>query len=260
MKAATRSRAFAPIFHVAVFGLALVASPWVVSPASAQKQGGSITVGLELDIPGFDPLKVGVYRYGGENRGCVDFRHAHHARRQGRGAAEARAVLEFLGGFQDLDLQAAARRQIPRRHAVQCRSGQGEFRPAEGSGQQVPLRLLHRRYQGRAGAGRTDRGLQSERSVGKLPGDHHHSKLELGDAVADGVEDQGRRIQPQSRRHRSVYIEVMGRGRSHGARTQSGLLEQGASLSRSPRAEAAAGCAVALRQPAIGRSGYHLGR
>jgi peptide/nickel transport system substrate-binding protein len=27
----------------------------------AQKRGGSITVGLELDIPGFDPLKVGVY-------------------------------------------------------------------------------------------------------------------------------------------------------------------------------------------------------
>src|SRR3954467_14636604 len=30
-------------------------------PALAQKQGGSLTVGLELDIPGFDPLKVGVY-------------------------------------------------------------------------------------------------------------------------------------------------------------------------------------------------------
>jgi 4-phytase/acid phosphatase/peptide/nickel transport system substrate-binding protein len=56
MKAAIRSRALAPIFHVAVFGLALIASP-----ASAQKQGGSITMGLELDIPGFDPLKVGVY-------------------------------------------------------------------------------------------------------------------------------------------------------------------------------------------------------
>jgi len=27
----------------------------------AQKQGGSLTVGVELDIPGFDPLKVGVY-------------------------------------------------------------------------------------------------------------------------------------------------------------------------------------------------------
>ncbi len=137
---------------------------------------------------------------------------------------------------------------------------EGEFRPAEGSGQQVPLRLLHRRHQRRAGAGRTDRGLQPERSVGKLPGDHHHSKLELGHAVADGVEDQGRRIQPQSRRHRAVRIEVLDRGRSNGSRTQSGLLEQGASLSRPPRAEAVAGCAVALRQPAIRRGGYHLGR
>src|SRR6266478_2164068 len=50
------SRAFAQIFLVAAFGIALFAGP-----ASAQKQGGSITVGLELDIPGFDPLKVGVY-------------------------------------------------------------------------------------------------------------------------------------------------------------------------------------------------------
>ncbi len=31
------------------------------SPAMAQKQGGTLTVGLELDIAGFDPLKVGVY-------------------------------------------------------------------------------------------------------------------------------------------------------------------------------------------------------
>jgi peptide/nickel transport system substrate-binding protein len=61
MNATTRSRALAPIFHVAVVGLALVASPWLASPAVAQKQGGSITVGLEFDIPGFDPLKIGVY-------------------------------------------------------------------------------------------------------------------------------------------------------------------------------------------------------
>ena len=31
------------------------------APAMAQKQGGTLTVGLELDIPGFDGLKVGVY-------------------------------------------------------------------------------------------------------------------------------------------------------------------------------------------------------
>ena len=56
MKAANRLRALAPIFLVAAFGTALT-----TGSASAQKQGGSITVGLELDIPGFDPLKVGVY-------------------------------------------------------------------------------------------------------------------------------------------------------------------------------------------------------
>ena len=151
MKAATRSRALAQIFHVAAFGIALLASP-----ASAQKQGGSITVGLELDIPGFDPLKVGVYRYRRADRGRGDFRHPDQSRRQGRAAAKTRAVLVFLRGLQDLDLQAAARRQVPRRHAVQCGSRQGQFRPAEGSRQQVPLRLLSRRDQQRAGARRTD--------------------------------------------------------------------------------------------------------
>lgn len=56
MIAATRSSTLAQIFLVAGFSVALSAMP-----AAAQKAGGSITVGLELDIPGFDPLKVGVY-------------------------------------------------------------------------------------------------------------------------------------------------------------------------------------------------------
>jgi peptide/nickel transport system substrate-binding protein len=56
MTAATRSRKSAQIFLAAAFGVALFAGP-----ATAQKQGGSITVGLEADMPGFDPLKVGVF-------------------------------------------------------------------------------------------------------------------------------------------------------------------------------------------------------
>src|SRR5262249_14107720 len=40
----------------AALGVALMAAA-----AAAQKPGGSITVGLELDIAGFDPLKVGVF-------------------------------------------------------------------------------------------------------------------------------------------------------------------------------------------------------
>jgi len=41
--------------------LAAAAAMFAAGPAMAQKQGGTLTVGLELDIPGFDPLKVGVY-------------------------------------------------------------------------------------------------------------------------------------------------------------------------------------------------------
>ena len=41
--------------------LTVAAASCVAGPALAQKKGGSLTVGLELDIPGFDPLKVGVY-------------------------------------------------------------------------------------------------------------------------------------------------------------------------------------------------------
>src|SRR6266436_5654366 len=68
MKAAIRSNALARIFLVAGFGVALCAAP-----AVAQKQGGSITVGLELDIPGFDPLKVGVYDTSAETAAAAIF-------------------------------------------------------------------------------------------------------------------------------------------------------------------------------------------
>ncbi len=38
-----------------------VAAGLSAAPALAQKKGGTLTVGVELDIAGFDPLKVGVY-------------------------------------------------------------------------------------------------------------------------------------------------------------------------------------------------------
>jgi peptide/nickel transport system substrate-binding protein len=68
MKAANRSSALARIFLVAGFGVAFSAVP-----AIAQKSGGSITVGLELDIPGFDPLKVGVFDTSAETAAAAIF-------------------------------------------------------------------------------------------------------------------------------------------------------------------------------------------
>ena len=66
--AAIRSRKLAQIFLGAAFGVAMFAGA-----AHAQKQGGSITVGLELDIPGFDPLKVGVYDTSAETAAAAIF-------------------------------------------------------------------------------------------------------------------------------------------------------------------------------------------
>jgi len=68
MNAGIRSRAMALFFVGAASGAVLLASP-----ASAQKQGGSITVGLELDIPGFDPLKVGVFDTAAETAAAAIF-------------------------------------------------------------------------------------------------------------------------------------------------------------------------------------------
>ncbi len=45
--------------HAAAF--AALGATLSAGAAQAQKQGGSLTVGLELDISGFDPLKVGVF-------------------------------------------------------------------------------------------------------------------------------------------------------------------------------------------------------
>ena len=68
MKAATRASALAQIFLLAGFSVALSAMP-----AAAQKAGGSIAVGLELDIPGFDPLKVGVFDTAAETAAAAIF-------------------------------------------------------------------------------------------------------------------------------------------------------------------------------------------
>ncbi|MCC8946891.1 peptide/nickel transport system substrate-binding protein [Bradyrhizobium sp. USDA 4518] len=56
MKLVGRAHAVARIFLVAGFSAAAFAAS-----ANAQKLGGTLNVGQELDIPGFDPLKVGVY-------------------------------------------------------------------------------------------------------------------------------------------------------------------------------------------------------
>src|SRR4051812_28929120 len=64
--------AFSASISVQIFSAAIALALLAV-PATAQKQGGSITVGLELDIPGFDPLKVGVFDTSAETAAAAIF-------------------------------------------------------------------------------------------------------------------------------------------------------------------------------------------
>src|SRR6201995_4645065 len=74
MTSAFGSRDSARIFLAAGFGISLLAAVGLsATPASAQKQGGSLTFGLELDIPGFDPLKVGVFDTSAETAAAAIF-------------------------------------------------------------------------------------------------------------------------------------------------------------------------------------------
>jgi 4-phytase/acid phosphatase/peptide/nickel transport system substrate-binding protein len=68
MKTALAWRSFAPIFLIAAFAFGACADP-----AAAQKRGGTVTVGQELDIPGFDALKVGVYDTSAETAAAALF-------------------------------------------------------------------------------------------------------------------------------------------------------------------------------------------
>ena len=139
MKAAIRSSALARIFLVAGFGVALSAMP-----ANAQKPGGSITVGLELDIPGFDPLKVGVYDTAALTAAAAIFDTLTTL--DDKGKPQPKLALSWTPS-EDFKTWTFKLRPGVKFHdgtPFNAASVQGEFRPAEGSRQQVPLRLLYR--------------------------------------------------------------------------------------------------------------------
>ena len=58
---------------LAIACAALVAGPALAQVPSTPKQGGTVTVGLELDISGFDPLKVGVFDTAAESAAALIF-------------------------------------------------------------------------------------------------------------------------------------------------------------------------------------------
>ena len=93
--------------------LAIAAASFVAGPALAQKQGGTLTVGLELDIPGFDPLKVGVYDTAANIAASLILETLVKLDDNGKATPSLAAVVDQFRRLQDLDLQAPARREVP---------------------------------------------------------------------------------------------------------------------------------------------------
>ena len=239
--------------------LAAVAG-FAATPALAQKKGGTLTVGVELDIAGFDPLKVGVYDTSANIAASLFLEQLTRLGDDGKPKPslalswsasddfktwtfKLRPDVKFSDGT-PFNAQAVAwnfaRQKDPKNN---CRCA---FYIAN---------IAQRRSQGRP-HGR----LHAQGSGGELPRAADAARPEQHHPFADGDPGQGRRLQPQSGRHRAVRREVVDGGRPHGGGAQPQLLGQGQAQPRPRRAAAAARFAVALRQPGVGRDRRGVGR
>ena len=226
----------------------------------AQKQGGTLTVGLELDIPGFDPLKVGVYDTAGNIAASLIFDTLTSLDDNGKAQPKLavswsssddyktwtyklRPDVKFQDGtpFNAEAVEWNFDRQKDPKNNCRCAFYIAYINSVEAKDELTVVFNLRD-------------------PVVNMPVLLVRPDQNSVDAVAVGDPGQGRRLQSQSGRHRSLHHEVVDGGRPHGARAQSRLLEQGPSLSRPRRAAAAARFAVALRQPAVGRDRRGVGR
>ena len=120
--------------------------------AQAQKQGGSITVGLELDIPGFDPLKVGVFDTSAQIAAAAIFDTLTYLDDNGQPQPKLALSWSHSDDFKTWTYKLRPGVKFHRWHAFQRGSSEGQFRSTKRPRQQMPLRLLHLRNTRRAGA------------------------------------------------------------------------------------------------------------
>jgi 4-phytase/acid phosphatase/peptide/nickel transport system substrate-binding protein len=142
------SRAFARIFLATAFGAALFSGA-----AQAQKQGGSITVGLELDIPGFDPLKVGVFDTSAETAAAAIFDTLTYL--DDKGEVQPKLALSWTHSddFKTWTFKLRPGVKFHDGTPFNAEAAKENFdRQKDRSSQQMPLRFLHRRNPRRAGA------------------------------------------------------------------------------------------------------------
>ena len=126
--------------------MAAAATASAPAPALAQKQGGTLTVGVELDIPGFDPLKVGVYDTSANIAASLILEQLTRLGDDGKAKPSLALSWSSSDDFKTWTFKLRPDVKFSRRHAVQCPGRGLQLRPPEGPQEQLPLRLLHRQH------------------------------------------------------------------------------------------------------------------
>ena len=218
---AAAARKHAPIFLVAAFALLRRPSPHrrrSRAAASPSVRSSTLRASIRSRSASTTPRP---------HRRRRDLRHAHHARRQGRGRSRSSHCPGPIPTTSRPGPSSCAPASNSTTARRSMRSGKENFDRQKDPANNCRCAFYIANINERAGARRTDGRLQSQRSVGELAGDDDASRPEQRRAFADGVEDQGRRLQPQSGRHRSLHPEILDRRRPHGAGEEPGLLGQG---------------------------------
>ena len=115
-------------------------------PAAAQKRGGTLTVGVELDIPGFDPLKVGVFDTAANIAADLIFDTLTSLDDNGKPSATAGRVVVDREDFKTWTFKLRPDVKFQDGTPFNAQAVAWNYRAPEGSQEPLPLRLLHRQH------------------------------------------------------------------------------------------------------------------
>ena len=251
---------FSQIWSGGGAGRRLCAAPaFAQAPAPAPVRGGALTIGVESDFEGFDPIRAGVYSNSTVTAASLFY--------------ETLMRLDDKGNL----LPALALSMTPNEDGSVWTA---KIRPNVKWHDGTPFtaqavadhfnRLLDpaNRFAGRAYLAIEKVEVPDElTAVFKMRGPNAALPRTLAQPTVTTLiipvkqrPGEGRRLQPQSRRHRPVRLQGMARRRPADRRAQSRLLGQGQALSRPRDRAAAARFRRPLRQPGEGRRPGDLGR
>ncbi len=204
---------------VAALAVGLAAPAFAQAPAAAPVRGGALTIGVESDFEGFDPIRAGVYSNSTVTAASLFYETL--MRLDDKGNLLPALALSMTPN-EDGSVWTAKIRpnvKVPRRQPIHRPVGGRPFQSPARSGQPFLRARLSCHREGR-GTGRPDRGLQDARSQRRTSPDAGAAYRDHADHFGEGRPGEGRRLQSQSGRHRPVRLQGMACRRPADRRSQ----------------------------------------